>query len=196
MKFKLFLVCALLGALSSLARSETVIKILHIQSNPKILAIWQEAAQKFESAHPGCKVQFDYLENEAFKAKLPTLLQSKDLPSAFHSWGGGVMYEQVSRAFVRRLPSKSPRVALRIPFIPPPFKTSRWEARFTACRTTSHRSFFGTIRSCARKPEWTQRNSKLGTILSMQSKSVKPPASLRRRRAATTNGHCIFTLLC
>jgi len=95
MKLKPFLVCALLGALSSFARSETVIKILHIQSNPKILAIWQEAAQKFESTHPGVKVKFDYLENEAFKAKLPTLLQSKDLPSAFHSWGGGVMYEQV-----------------------------------------------------------------------------------------------------
>ena len=55
MKLKVFLVCALLGALSSFARSETVIKILHIQSNPKILAIWQEAAQKFESAHPGSK---------------------------------------------------------------------------------------------------------------------------------------------
>ena len=103
MKFKLFLVCALLGALSSFARSETVIKILHIQSNPKILAIWQEAAQKFESAHPGCKVQFDYLENEAFKAKLPTLLQSKDLPSAFHSWGGGVMYEQVSSGICQEI---------------------------------------------------------------------------------------------
>src|SRR5271169_7016815 len=96
MKLKPFLVCALLGALSSYARSETVIKILHIQSNAKIIAIWQEAAQKFESAHPGVKVEFDYLENEAFKAKLPTLLQSKDRPSAFHSWGGGVMYEQVS----------------------------------------------------------------------------------------------------
>ena len=96
MKFKPFIVCALLGALSSFGRSETVIKILHIQTNPQILAIWQEAAQTYESAHPGVKVQFDYLENQAFKAKLPTLLQSKDLPSAFHSWGGGVMYEQVS----------------------------------------------------------------------------------------------------
>src|SRR5271170_1437481 len=103
MKLKPFLVCALLGALSSFARSETVIKILHIQSNPKILAIWQEAAQKFESTHPGVKVKFDYLENEAFKAKLPTLLQSKDLPSAFHSWGGGVVYEQVSSGICQEI---------------------------------------------------------------------------------------------
>ena len=66
MKFKSFLVCALLGALCSFTRSETVIKILHIQSNPQIRAIWQEAAQKFESAHPGFKVQFDYLARDDF----------------------------------------------------------------------------------------------------------------------------------
>jgi raffinose/stachyose/melibiose transport system substrate-binding protein len=54
-----------------------------------VRAIWQESAKEFESSHPGVKVEFDYLENEAFKAKLPTLLQSKDRPSIFHSWGGG-----------------------------------------------------------------------------------------------------------
>ena len=96
MKLKSLFFCALLGSVCSPASAETVIKILHIQSNPKIREIWQQAAQKFESSHAGIKVQFDYLENEAFKAKLPTLLQSKDRPSAFHSWGGGVMYEQVN----------------------------------------------------------------------------------------------------
>jgi raffinose/stachyose/melibiose transport system substrate-binding protein len=93
---KPLLFCAFLGALPTAAWSETIIGILHIQSNPKIRAIWQEAAQRYESAHPGVKVKFDYLENEAFKAKLPTLLQSKDRPSAFQSWGGGVMNEQVN----------------------------------------------------------------------------------------------------
>src|SRR5438270_455162 len=95
-KYKSLLFFAVLAAIPSAAQAETVIKILHIQTNPKILAIWTEAAQRYESAHPGVKVQFNYLENEAFKAKLPTLLQSKDRPSAFHSWGGGVMHEQVS----------------------------------------------------------------------------------------------------
>jgi raffinose/stachyose/melibiose transport system substrate-binding protein len=96
MNLTLSVVCALLGLLSSSARAETVVRILHLQTNPKILAIWQEAAQKYQSANPGVKIEFNYLENEAFKAKLPTLLQSKDRPSAFHSWGGGVMREQVS----------------------------------------------------------------------------------------------------
>jgi raffinose/stachyose/melibiose transport system substrate-binding protein len=96
MKLTLSLVCGLLGVLSSSVQAETVVRILHLQTNPKILAIWNEAAKQYESANPGVKVQFNYLENEAFKAKLPTLLQSKDRPSAFHSWGGGVMHEQVA----------------------------------------------------------------------------------------------------
>jgi raffinose/stachyose/melibiose transport system substrate-binding protein len=84
------------ACLASPAVSDTVIKVLHIQKVPQIRAIWQEAADAYQKAHPGVKVQFDYLENEAFKAKLTTLLQSKDRPSLFHSWGGGVMNEQVS----------------------------------------------------------------------------------------------------
>ena len=96
MKFIRVLAFAVVGSLSWSASAETVVKILHLQKLPEVLAIWQEAAQQYQSAHPGVKIQFDYLENEAFKAKLPTLLQSKDRPSAFHSWGGGVTYEQIN----------------------------------------------------------------------------------------------------
>jgi hypothetical protein len=86
------------------------LKILHINPQAKVRVIWQESAQGFENAHPGVKVEFDYLENEAFKAKLPTLLQSKDRPSIFHSWGGGVMVEQIGRYF---LPCRRPEFQLR-----------------------------------------------------------------------------------
>jgi raffinose/stachyose/melibiose transport system substrate-binding protein len=96
MKLRYLLSLTLLGLTSWSASAETTVKILHLQKNPKILEIWQGAAQEYEKAHPGVKIEFDYLENEAFKAKLPTLLQSKDRPSMFHSWGGGVMYEQVT----------------------------------------------------------------------------------------------------
>ncbi|HEY5744387.1 MAG TPA: extracellular solute-binding protein, partial [Terrimicrobiaceae bacterium] len=106
MKIKIFLASILLGLLSSSSWAETVVKILHLQTNPKILAIWQEAAKKYESANPGVKVEFAYLENEAFKTKLPTLLQSKDRPSAFHSWGGGVMHEQVSAGICKDITSE------------------------------------------------------------------------------------------
>jgi raffinose/stachyose/melibiose transport system substrate-binding protein len=83
------------AAFTAVASAQTVIKVLHIQSIQGIRDIWRSAADEFEKSHPGVKVQFDYLENEAFKAKLPTLLQTKDKPSVFHSWGGGVMKEQV-----------------------------------------------------------------------------------------------------
>ena len=91
MNFKPLLLCIFFASHLSSAAAETVIKILHINPQAKVRAIWEEVAQGFESAHPGTKVEFDYLENEAFKAKLPTLLQSKDRPSIFHSWGGGVV---------------------------------------------------------------------------------------------------------
>src|SRR6202008_3662929 len=84
------------ACLLSSSLGEIVIKVLYIQQLPQVRAIWQEAADQYQKAHPGVRVQFDYLENEDFKAKLPTLLQSKDRPSVFHSWGGGVMYEQIN----------------------------------------------------------------------------------------------------
>ena len=83
MEFKWLFSCVLLGSLICTVSAETVIKVLHIQKLPKVLEIWKEAAHEFEKVHPGVKVQFDYLENEALKAKLPTLLQSKDGPSVF-----------------------------------------------------------------------------------------------------------------
>lgn len=86
---------ALFAAFTAAAPAQTVIKVLHIQSLQAVRDIWRSAADEYEKSHPGVKVQFDYLENEAFKAKLPTLLQTKDKPSVFHSWGGGVMKEQV-----------------------------------------------------------------------------------------------------
>ena len=47
-------------------------------------------------------VQFKYLENEAFKAKLPTMLQADESrPDLFYSWGGGVMQAQDKAGFLK-----------------------------------------------------------------------------------------------
>ena len=48
----------------------------------------------FEAANPGVSVEMEYLQNEAFKAKLPTLLQSDARPDVIFSFGGGVYVEQ------------------------------------------------------------------------------------------------------
>jgi raffinose/stachyose/melibiose transport system substrate-binding protein len=95
MKKRIVFWFTLFAAFTAAASAQTVIKVLHIQPIQATRDIWRSAADEYEKSHPGVKVQFDYLENEAFKAKLPTLLQTKDKPSVFHSWGGGVMKEQV-----------------------------------------------------------------------------------------------------
>ena len=46
-------------------------------------------------SHPGVKVEMQFLENEAYKAKLPTILQSKDRPNIIYSWAGGVLKTQI-----------------------------------------------------------------------------------------------------
>ena len=58
------------------------------------------AVEEFE-AKTGHTVVLQYLENESFKAKLPTMLQSNDRPDIFYSWGGGVMYDQARAGFLR-----------------------------------------------------------------------------------------------
>ena len=91
MKYPLLFSLASLESPSWSASAETVVKILHIYPIPKVLEIWESAAVEYKKANPAVKVQIDYLESEEFKAKLPT----NDRPSVFHSWGGGVMLEQI-----------------------------------------------------------------------------------------------------
>lgn len=77
------------------AAAQTTVKWLHIEQNPAQVKIWEEVARKFEAQHPGVKVEMQFLENEAYKAKLPTILQSKDKPHILYSWAGGVLKAQI-----------------------------------------------------------------------------------------------------
>jgi raffinose/stachyose/melibiose transport system substrate-binding protein len=88
-----------LGASSAFA--DSTIKWLHLETNPDRLAVMQDIASQYEAAHAGVKVELQFLENEAFKAKLPTLLQSNDPPSLFYTWGGGVLKEQSETGAIR-----------------------------------------------------------------------------------------------
>lgn len=76
------------------AAADTVVKWLHLETDPNYVAVWRKIADQYEAKHPGTKIEMQFLANEAFKAKLPTLLQSKDAPDFFFSWGGGVLKQQ------------------------------------------------------------------------------------------------------
>ncbi len=50
-------------------------------------------ADDYMAAHPNVNIEITVLENEAFKTKLTTVMQSGEPPDIFQSWGGGVMNE-------------------------------------------------------------------------------------------------------
>jgi raffinose/stachyose/melibiose transport system substrate-binding protein len=77
------------------AAADTTVKWLHIEANPAQVKIWEEVARSYEAAHPGVRIEMQFLENEAYKAKLPTILQSKDRPNIIYSWAGGVLKAQI-----------------------------------------------------------------------------------------------------
>jgi len=65
----------------------------HIQTEETQKALWQQLADEYMAAHPNVTIEITVLENENFKAKLTTVMQSGDPPDIFQSWGGGVMNE-------------------------------------------------------------------------------------------------------
>ena len=103
MKFRqLAFLAACVTALSAPAYADTTVTVLHVNNVPSAVALWDKIAADYNAEHKGVKVQFKYLENEAFKAKLPTMLQSADSrPDLFYSWAGGVMKAQDKAGFLK-----------------------------------------------------------------------------------------------
>lgn len=93
---------ALVGLLAAApVQAQTTIQYLHITNIPEQVELLTALAEEYEAANPGINIELPFLENEAFKAKLTTLLQSPDAPDVFHSWGGGVFYEQAEAGVLR-----------------------------------------------------------------------------------------------
>ncbi|MEU6248083.1 extracellular solute-binding protein [Glycomyces sp. NPDC047010] len=77
----------------------------HIQNQDPLMSTWQEFADDFGSEND---VTFDVqpIENQAFKDRMGTASQSGDVPDVFHTWGGGVLAEQVEAGLVQDLTGK------------------------------------------------------------------------------------------
>jgi raffinose/stachyose/melibiose transport system substrate-binding protein len=73
----------------------------HIQNNDPMKTIWADAAKQYEADHPNVKIKITVLENEAFKTKLTTNMQSGNVPDMFQSWGGGTMKEQADAGLIK-----------------------------------------------------------------------------------------------
>lgn len=83
------------------AAAATTVRWLHIEQNVEVAGFYADVARHFEAANPGVKLELQYLENESFKKKLTTLLQSPDKPHIVYSWAGGVLREQVKAGVIQ-----------------------------------------------------------------------------------------------
>jgi len=73
----------------------------HITTKDPGLTTWQKMADEYTAAHPNVKIEITVLENEAFKTKLTTVMQSGEVPDIFQSWGQGGMIEQVNAGLLK-----------------------------------------------------------------------------------------------
>lgn len=73
----------------------------HITTAENQKAVWQKLADEYMAAHPNVNIEITVLENEAFKTKLTTVMQSGEPPDIFQSWGGGVMNEYANAGLIQ-----------------------------------------------------------------------------------------------
>ena len=72
-------------------------------SQPEISEPFQALADEFMAANPNVQIKITMFENEAFKQKLATLMQSGDPPDIFQSWGGGLLSVYAKAGLVQDL---------------------------------------------------------------------------------------------
>ncbi|MCA0942515.1 extracellular solute-binding protein [Salipiger pacificus] len=103
-------IAALMGGLASAggAMAQTEINVLRVTTNAEQEAYYEQIAKAFEAEHEGVNVTFEYIANEAYKSKLPTLLQSDARPDIFYSWGGQTLVEQAEAGFLKPISDMLP----------------------------------------------------------------------------------------
>ncbi|MEO8286626.1 MAG: extracellular solute-binding protein [Chloroflexota bacterium] len=89
----------------TLGNGSTKIVWWHISTAPDQRANWQNLADKYVKDHPNVSIEITVLENEAFKSKLATSMQSGNPPDLFQSWGGGVLTQYAQAGLVQDLTS-------------------------------------------------------------------------------------------
>ena len=88
---------------ASVGSGATKIVWWHISTPADQRENWQNLANAFVKDHPDVSIEITVLENEAFKAKLATAMQSGSPPDIFQSWGGGVLKQYADAGLVQDL---------------------------------------------------------------------------------------------
>ncbi|MFI9804186.1 extracellular solute-binding protein [Streptomyces sp. NPDC052301] len=85
----------------------TTIEWWNISTTEPTKTVWAALAKKFEAQNPKVKLKIVQLENDAYKSKMTALTASGKLPDIFHTWGGGVLRQQVDAGLVEDLTGRT-----------------------------------------------------------------------------------------
>ncbi|SHJ32373.1 raffinose/stachyose/melibiose transport system substrate-binding protein [Palleronia salina] len=104
--------CAVVLAAGAAHAQQTEVNILRVQPSDEEQQFYADVEAAYEAENPDVDVVFEYIANEAYKSKLPTLLQSDARPDLFYSWGGETLREQAEAGFLRPIGDAVPQEAL------------------------------------------------------------------------------------
>ena len=90
----------------------------HISTGDPGKALFQKFADEYMAAHPNVTIEITILENEAFKSKMTTVMQSGEPPDIFQSWGGGVMNEYAKAGLMKDISADLDKDGWRDTFAP------------------------------------------------------------------------------
>jgi len=82
-------------------QSQQIVQWWNIGTAANDKAMNQAFADAYMKAHPDVKIVINVLENESFKSKLTTVMQSGSPPDIFHTWGGGILAEYANAGLVK-----------------------------------------------------------------------------------------------
>ena len=85
----------------SAAAAPVTVEWWHISTSDPGKSVFQAIADAYHAAHPNVTIHITILENEAFKTKLATSMQSGQVPDLFQSWGGGIMAVQADAGMLK-----------------------------------------------------------------------------------------------
>jgi raffinose/stachyose/melibiose transport system substrate-binding protein len=77
----------------------------NIMTTEPAKSMWAARAKEYGTLHPNVTVKVVAMENEAYKSKMTAVTASGKLPDIFHTWGGGVLKQQVDAGLVQDLTS-------------------------------------------------------------------------------------------
>ena len=93
-----------LGAAAVVAQDPVEIDWWHLDINDPGKSLRQTIADEYMAMHPNVKINVTVLENEALKSAARSWrCRPAARPDIFHSWGGGVLAEQVDAGMVQAL---------------------------------------------------------------------------------------------